>query len=43
MDTQTRTSGADTATLGLGSVLVGSLPAALMTDVATSDLAKIPE
>ena len=34
MDTQTRTSGADTATLGLGSVLVGSLPAALMTDEA---------
>ncbi len=34
METQTRTSGADTATLGLGSVLVGSLPAALMTDQA---------
>ncbi|MCD2497019.1 hypothetical protein [Microbacterium nymphoidis] len=34
MDTQTRTSGVDTATLGLGSVLVGSLPAALMTDHA---------
>lgn len=34
METQTRTSGADTATLGLGSVLVGSLPAALMTDHA---------
>lgn len=34
MDTQTRTSGAHTATLGLGSVLVGSLPAALMTDHA---------
>lgn len=34
MKTQTRTSGADTATLGLGSVLVGSLPAALMTDEA---------
>jgi len=32
MDTQTRTSGVDTATLGLGSVQVGSLPAALMTD-----------
>lgn len=32
METQTRTSGAETATLGLGSVLVGSLPAALMTD-----------
>ena len=32
MDTQTRTSGVVTATLGLGSVLVGSLPAALMTD-----------
>jgi hypothetical protein len=34
METQTRTSGAETATLGLGSVLVGSLPAALMTDEA---------
>lgn len=34
MDTQTRTSGADAATLGLGSVLVGSLPAELMTDDA---------
>ncbi len=34
MKTQTRTSGADAATLGLGSVLVGSLPAALMTDEA---------
>lgn len=34
METQTRTSGADTATLGLDSVLVGSLPAALMTDHA---------
>lgn len=34
METQTRTSGADAATLGLGSVLVGSLPAALMTDDA---------
>lgn len=34
METQTRTSGTDTATLGLGSVLVGSLPAALMTDEA---------
>ncbi|GAB3598553.1 hypothetical protein [Microbacterium tumbae] len=34
METQTRTSGADTAALGLGSVLVGSLPAALMTDEA---------
>ncbi|WP_231902631.1 hypothetical protein [Microbacterium sp. TNHR37B] len=34
METQTRTSGGDTATLGLGSVLVGSLPAALMTDEA---------
>ncbi|WP_313356356.1 hypothetical protein [Microbacterium sp.] len=34
METQTRTSGAATATLGLGSVLVGSLPAALMTDHA---------
>lgn len=34
MDTQTRTSGVDAATLGLGSVLVGSLPAALMTDEA---------
>lgn len=31
METQTRTTGADAATLGLGSVLVGSLPAALMT------------
>ena len=31
MDTQTRTNGVDAATLGLGSVLVGSLPAALMT------------
>ncbi len=31
MTTQTRTSGPDAATLGLGSVLVGSLPAALMT------------
>lgn len=30
METQTRTSGVETATLGLGSVLVGSLPAALM-------------
>lgn len=30
METQTRTSGADAATLGLGSVLVGSLPVALM-------------
>lgn len=34
METQTRTSGSDAATLGLGSVLVGSLPAALMTDDA---------
>lgn len=34
MTTQTRTSGADAAALGLGSVLVGSLPAALMTDDA---------
>ena len=34
MDTQTRTSGVDAATLGLGSVLVGSLPAALMTEDA---------
>jgi hypothetical protein len=34
MDTQTRTSGGDAATLGLGSVLVGSLPAALMTEDA---------
>ena len=34
METQTRTSGADAASLGLGSVLVGSLPAALMTDDA---------
>ncbi|QKJ18858.1 hypothetical protein [Microbacterium hominis] len=34
METQTRTSGVDAATLGLGSVLVGSLPAALLTDHA---------
>jgi hypothetical protein len=34
METQTRTSGASAATLGLGSVLVASLPAALMTDDA---------
>ena len=34
MKTQTRTSGADVAALGLGSVLVGSLPAALLTDHA---------
>ncbi|WP_194408831.1 hypothetical protein [Microbacterium cremeum] len=34
METQTRTSGAHAATLGLGSVLVGSLPASLMTDNA---------
>jgi hypothetical protein len=34
METQTRTSGGDAATLGLGSVLVGSLPAALMTEDA---------
>jgi len=34
METQTRTSGVDTATLGLTSVLAGSLPAALMTDEA---------
>lgn len=34
MDTQTRTSGVETATLGLGSVLVASLPATLMTDEA---------
>ncbi|MDI6022634.1 hypothetical protein QBL02_03650 [Leucobacter sp. UT-8R-CII-1-4] len=34
MNTQTRTSGTDTATLGLGMVLVGSLPASLMTDEA---------
>src|SRR5690606_6440378 len=32
METQTRTSGVDTATLGLTSVLAGSLPAALMTE-----------
>lgn len=31
MKTQTKTSGADTAELGLGSVLVSSLPATLMT------------
>ncbi|KJL38958.1 hypothetical protein RS81_02370 [Microbacterium terrae] len=34
MKTQTGTSGADAAALGLGSVLVGSLPAALMTEGA---------
>lgn len=34
METQTRTGGIDAATLGLGSVLVGSLPADLMTDHA---------
>src|SRR6478736_1387528 len=34
METQTRTSGIDVAALGLGSVLVGSLPAALLTDHA---------
>jgi len=34
METQTRTSDADVPTLGLGSVLVGSLPAALMTEAA---------
>ncbi len=34
MDTQTRTSGVEVAALGLGSVLVGSLPSALMTDEA---------
>lgn len=34
METQTRTSDADVPTLGLGSVLVGSLPTALMTDEA---------
>jgi len=34
METQRRTSGGDAATLGLGSVLVGSLPAALMTEDA---------
>ncbi|KQR91020.1 MAG: hypothetical protein J0I33_13955 [Microbacterium ginsengisoli] len=34
MDTQKRTSGVDAATLGLRSVLVGSLPAALMTEDA---------
>ena len=34
METQTRISGGDAATLGLGSVLVGSLPAALMTEDA---------
>lgn len=31
METDTRTSGPDTGLLGLGSVLVGSLPSALMT------------
>lgn len=34
METKTRTSGADVAALGLGSVLAGSLPAALLTDHA---------
>lgn len=34
METQTRTRGTDAAALGLGSVLVGSLPAALLTDHA---------
>ena len=34
METQTRTSGPDVGALGLGSVLVGSLPAALLTDHA---------
>jgi len=34
METQTRTSGTSAAALGLGSVLVGSLPAALLTDHA---------
>lgn len=34
METQTRTGGTDAVALGLGSVLVGSLPAALMTDHA---------
>lgn len=34
MDTHTRTSDAHSATLGLGSVLVASLPAALMTEAA---------
>jgi len=34
METQTQTSGADSATLGLGTVLVGSLPATLMTEKA---------
>ncbi|WP_433673624.1 hypothetical protein [Microbacterium gorillae] len=36
MNTQTRTSGVVTATLGLRSVLVGSLPATLMTDHSPS-------
>ncbi|WP_433673622.1 hypothetical protein [Microbacterium gorillae] len=36
MDMQTRTSGVVTATLGLRSVLVGSLPATLMTDHSPS-------
>jgi len=34
MSTQTRTNGSDVALLGLGSVLVGSLPATLLTDEA---------
>lgn len=34
MDTHTRTSDAHSATLGLGSVLLASLPAALMTEAA---------
>jgi len=34
MDTHTRTSDAHSATLGLGSVLVASLPVALMTEAA---------
>lgn len=34
MNTQTQTNGSDVALLGLGSVLVGSLPATLLTDDA---------
>jgi hypothetical protein len=34
MNTQTKASGSDVALLGLGSVLVGSLPATLLTDAA---------
>lgn len=34
MNTQTRTTGTDAGLLGLGSVLVGSLPSTLLTDAA---------